>query len=218
MSLFKVFDVAGTAMNAQSIRLNVTASNLANAGNANGDPEKVYRARQPVFSSFDEALQGQPGIAGVRLEGVIESDAPLQLQYQPHHPHADAERQRLPDATSTHGRRNGQHDVGVAFVSEQRRNDQHHQRPVTGNAGAGPLAGKTTEAPDAMNEISPFAGLNGLAPAAGQPSRSDELGQEDFSQADDHAIPKPGPVRAARQRGVSWDSSHNSAPSTGFRR
>ena len=91
MSLFNVFDVAGTAMNAQSIRLNVTASNLANAGNAHGDPDKVYRARQPVFSTFDEALNGQPGIAGVRLNGVIESDAPLQVQYQPHHPDADAD-------------------------------------------------------------------------------------------------------------------------------
>ena len=44
MSLFKVFDVAGTGMNAQSVRMNVTASNLANAGSVNGDPDKVYRA------------------------------------------------------------------------------------------------------------------------------------------------------------------------------
>jgi flagellar basal-body rod protein FlgC len=91
MSLFNVFDVAGTAMNAQSVRLNVTASNLANAGNAHGDPEQVYRARQPVFSTFGAALGGQPGIAGVRLDGVVESDAPLQVQYQPNHPDADAE-------------------------------------------------------------------------------------------------------------------------------
>lgn len=91
MSLFNVFDVAGTAMNAQSVRLNVTASNLANAGNAHGDPEQVYRARQPVFSTFGDALGGQPGISGVRLDGVIESDAPLQMQYQPNHPDADAE-------------------------------------------------------------------------------------------------------------------------------
>ena len=52
MSLFKVFDVAGSAMNAQSVRMNVTASNLANAGNVSGDPDKVYRAKQPVFSTF----------------------------------------------------------------------------------------------------------------------------------------------------------------------
>ena len=89
MSLFKVFDVAGTAMNAQSVRLNVTASNLANAGSVSGDPDKVYRARQPVFASFNDALSSQTGVSGVRLEGVIESDKPLNVLYQPNHPEAD---------------------------------------------------------------------------------------------------------------------------------
>ena len=90
MSLFKVFDVAGSAMNAQSVRLNVTASNLANAGSVNGDPDKVYRARQPVFASFEESLAAAgSGVAGVQLEGIVESSAPLQVQYQPQHPDAD---------------------------------------------------------------------------------------------------------------------------------
>ncbi len=89
MSLFKIFDVAGTAMNAQSVRLNVTASNLANAGSVSGDPDKVYRARQPVFASFSDALSSQTGVSGVRLEGVIESDKPLNVLYQPNHPEAD---------------------------------------------------------------------------------------------------------------------------------
>jgi flagellar basal-body rod protein FlgC len=90
MSLFKVFDVAGSAMNAQSVRLNVTASNLANAGSVNGDPDKVYRARQPVFASFEESLTAAgPGVAGVQLKGIVESSAPLQAQYQPQHPDAD---------------------------------------------------------------------------------------------------------------------------------
>lgn len=91
MSLFKVFDVAGTAMNAQSVRLNVTASNLANAGSVSGDPDKVYRARQPVFSSFSDVLAGENGVAGVRLRGIVESSAPLSVRYQPDHPEADAE-------------------------------------------------------------------------------------------------------------------------------
>jgi flagellar basal-body rod protein FlgC len=90
MSLFKVFDVAGSAMNAQSVRLNVTASNLANAGSVNGDPDKVYRARQPVFASFNESLAAaDTGIAGVQLTGIVESKAPLQVQHQPQHPDAD---------------------------------------------------------------------------------------------------------------------------------
>ncbi|MGB5256300.1 MAG: flagellar basal body rod protein FlgC [Woeseiaceae bacterium] len=91
MGLFNVFDVAGSAMNAQSVRMNVTASNLANAGSVSGDPEKVYRAKQPVFSTFSQSLADQSGVAGVRIDGVVESNAPLQLRYQPDHPEADAD-------------------------------------------------------------------------------------------------------------------------------
>jgi len=91
MSLFQVFDVAGSAMNAQSVRMNVTSSNLANAGSISGDPDQVYRAKQPIFSTFQDALSNQPGVTGVRLEGVIESSAPLTMRYQPDHPGADAD-------------------------------------------------------------------------------------------------------------------------------
>jgi flagellar basal body rod protein FlgC len=52
MSLFNVFDVAGSALNAETIRLNTTASNLANAESVNGDATKTYRARHPVFQSM----------------------------------------------------------------------------------------------------------------------------------------------------------------------
>lgn len=89
MSLLKVFDVAGTAMNAQSVRMNTTASNLANAGNVHGDADEVYRAKQPVFTTFRDSLAEQNGIAGVRLDGIVESDAPLVQRYQPEHPDAD---------------------------------------------------------------------------------------------------------------------------------
>lgn len=89
MSLFNVFDTAGSAMNAQSVRMNVTASNLANAGQVAGNPNDVYRARQPVFTSFNDTLNGLPG--GVRLDGIVQSDAPLQVLYQPDHPDADAD-------------------------------------------------------------------------------------------------------------------------------
>ena len=89
MSLFHVMNVAGSAMNAQSVRLNVTASNLANAGSVSGDPSKVYRARQPVFSSFQESLAQNSGVSGVRLAGIVESPAPLNVRYEPGHPEAD---------------------------------------------------------------------------------------------------------------------------------
>lgn len=91
MSLFQVFDVAGSAMNAQSVRMNVTSSNLANAGSVSGDPDKVYRAKQPVFSTFQDSLQRESGVAGVSLDGIIESSAPLSQRYQPDHPDADAD-------------------------------------------------------------------------------------------------------------------------------
>ena len=91
MSLLKVLDVAGTAMNAQSVRMNTTASNLANAGNVHGDADKVYRAKNPVFATFKDSMAEQSGLAGVRLSGIVESDAPLQQRHQPSHPDADAD-------------------------------------------------------------------------------------------------------------------------------
>ncbi len=89
MTLLDVFDVAGTAMNAQSVRLNVTASNLANAGSVNGDPDKVYRAKQPVFETFQDTFSHESGGYGVRVERIVESEAPLQMRFQPDHPEAD---------------------------------------------------------------------------------------------------------------------------------
>lgn len=99
MALLNVFDVAGSAMNAQAVRMNVTASNLANAGSVSGDANNVYRAKQPIFSSFSESMMGQtmPGHAGstanaaqgVRLDGIVESNAPLSKLYMPDHPEAD---------------------------------------------------------------------------------------------------------------------------------
>ena len=91
MSLFRVFDTAGSALNAQSVRLNVSSSNLANAGQVSGDPDAVYRARQPVFSSFGDTLAEQNGQFGVRLDGIVESSAPLTRVYRPDHPEADAD-------------------------------------------------------------------------------------------------------------------------------
>lgn len=89
MSLDKIFDIAGSGMSAQSVRLNVTASNLANAGNVGGDPEAVYRARQPVFESLVNRNAVGGAATGVGVSGIVESQAPLQKIYQPSHPEAD---------------------------------------------------------------------------------------------------------------------------------
>jgi flagellar basal-body rod protein FlgC len=100
MSIQSIFDVAGSGMNAQSVRLNTTASNIANAETASSSSDTVYRARQPVFqASFEQMLgKGDGGLpfaarqdetAGVAVLGIVESDAPLQPRYEPDHPAAN---------------------------------------------------------------------------------------------------------------------------------
>jgi len=89
MALFKIFDVAGSAMSAQSVRLNTTASNLANASTAASSPEEAYRSRQPVFQATMNALQPNPGETSVQVAGIVESGAPPAQVFQPGHPKAD---------------------------------------------------------------------------------------------------------------------------------
>jgi flagellar basal-body rod protein FlgC len=78
-------------MSAQSVRLNVTASNMANADTASSSIDRTYRARHPVFQTVLDAAQFGEDLAlgGVRVAGVIESQAPLRKEYQPEHPLAD---------------------------------------------------------------------------------------------------------------------------------
>ena len=91
MSLFRIFDAAGTGLNAQSVRLNTTASNLANADSVSSSTDTTYRARHPVFSTLLLEKQGSvPGEAsGVRVERIVESKAPLRSEYRPDHPLAN---------------------------------------------------------------------------------------------------------------------------------
>ena len=89
MSMFKVFDIAGSAMSAQTLRLNVTASNLANAESVSSSIDQTYRARHPVFAAALQEAAGGGEIGGVQVKGVIESQAPLRQEYRPNHPMAD---------------------------------------------------------------------------------------------------------------------------------
>jgi len=89
MSLFSIFDVAGSAMSAQTVRLNTTASNLANAESASSTEEGVYKARRPVFSEFRDILNDS--VAGVKVAGIAEDTSPAQKKYLPDHPLADGE-------------------------------------------------------------------------------------------------------------------------------
>lgn len=91
MSLFNVLDIAGSGMSAQALRLNTTASNMANAESVSGSSNETYRARQPVFSAVMKALSEAPQGVGVQVNGIVESQEPLRQQYEPGHPMANEE-------------------------------------------------------------------------------------------------------------------------------
>ncbi len=99
MSLMNVFDIAGSGMSAQSVRLNATSSNIANAESVSSNVDETYRARHPVFAAqLQSEMQKTPfgfsattpdAGSGVNVLGIVESDAPLQMRYEPGHPAAD---------------------------------------------------------------------------------------------------------------------------------
>jgi len=90
MSLFNIFDVAGSGMSAQSVRLNVVASNLANADNVSGSEADAYHAKQPVFEAVYNAARGEDGDANmVKVASIRESNAPIQARYMPGNPLAN---------------------------------------------------------------------------------------------------------------------------------
>jgi flagellar basal-body rod protein FlgC len=88
MSLFKVLSVSGSAVSAQSQRLNVVASNLANADTVAGPDGQAYKARQVVFQTV---AMGDTGAAGVHVSNVVENDAAGRKVHDPKHPAADAQ-------------------------------------------------------------------------------------------------------------------------------
>jgi len=93
MALYNVFNIAGSSMSAQSIRLNTVASNLANADVVNTNEKNVYRSRQPVFSAVMNELNGgnNSGSTSVRVSAIVESKAAPRKEFQPDHPLANKE-------------------------------------------------------------------------------------------------------------------------------
>lgn len=99
MSLYNIFNISGSGMSAQSIRLNTTASNIANAQSVSSSVDQTYKARHPVFSAlmndgfnFNAESGGVFSAGGgVRVLGIVESNAPYQLRYEPYHPKANEE-------------------------------------------------------------------------------------------------------------------------------
>ena len=88
MSMFKIFDVSGSAASAQTQRLNVVASNLANADTVAGPDGAAYKARQVVFQTL---LMGEATSAGVQVSDVVEDQTPGRMVHNPSHPAANAQ-------------------------------------------------------------------------------------------------------------------------------
>jgi len=91
MGLFSIFDVAGSGMSAQTVRLNTVASNMANAEVVSGSEAGAYHARQPVFAAIMDAIGGERASVPVQVTGVVESQTPVSREYSPQHPQADAD-------------------------------------------------------------------------------------------------------------------------------
>lgn len=91
MSVFKVFDVAGSGMSAQMLRLNTVASNLANAETIVTNAEDVYKARHPVFASILQEAGNADQVATVKVSEVMEEQTAAIPHYRPNHPLSNAE-------------------------------------------------------------------------------------------------------------------------------
>jgi flagellar basal-body rod protein FlgC len=89
--MFKIFDTAASGMSAQSLRLNLVASNMANADAVSSSVDQTYRARQPVFKALLDQVNPDGAASGVKMVGVLESQAPLVQEYAPDHPLANEE-------------------------------------------------------------------------------------------------------------------------------
>ncbi len=100
MSLGAIYDIAASGMNAQSMRMNTTASNIANAQAVAGSAEETYKPRHPIFAAVmhgqkagDEFSIEEPKTGGMAVQvlGIYESDQPGMKRFQPNHPLADEE-------------------------------------------------------------------------------------------------------------------------------
>jgi len=86
MSLFSIFEISSSALSTQSQRLNVRASNMANADSVTGPDGEPYRAKQVVFSVSGLSAGG---IGGVSVAQIVDDPSPFRFEYQPSHPLAD---------------------------------------------------------------------------------------------------------------------------------
>ena len=90
MSSLDIFNIAGSGMNAQNLRLNLVASNISNANSVSSSLGETYKSRQPVFAAELKNIMDQQNAGSkVNVLGVVESQAPAIMEYAPNHPMAD---------------------------------------------------------------------------------------------------------------------------------
>lgn len=90
MSLFNIFEIAGSGLSAQTTRLNVTASNISNAQSQATRPEDAYKARNPVFAAaLQDQFQANKESVGVRVLGVVENNTDHPVRFEPGNPLAN---------------------------------------------------------------------------------------------------------------------------------
>ena len=89
MSNLPIFDIAGSALQAQSVRMSTIASNLSNADSLAGSPEAVYKPLEPIFQAVTS--RQDPRLTGVQVKEITQSEAPPLQRYEPDHPLADAQ-------------------------------------------------------------------------------------------------------------------------------
>ena len=92
MSMENVFGIAGSALNAQLVRLNLTASNIANAGSTATSVADVYKSKKPVFQTILDATKNEmtgQNKGGVKIEKIVDDQTPGTRLYEPSHPQAD---------------------------------------------------------------------------------------------------------------------------------
>lgn len=92
--LKNIFEIAGTALTAQTIRMNTTASNLANAGSVSPTEEEAFRAKRPIFRALVDQADLNAGfnvLVGVKVKEVIDSSEPVRQVHDPGNPEANEE-------------------------------------------------------------------------------------------------------------------------------
>jgi len=90
MSMFKVLDISGSGLHAQTIRLNTIASNMANVDSISSNADTTFRGKKPIFETILNSATGLP-TGGVRVRDIVENQAPLKMEFSPNHPMANGE-------------------------------------------------------------------------------------------------------------------------------